>query len=348
MEPGKTTKKTAKKAVKCVQRCWKSTCVIVSCKKHLKRDLIILSSLIIILGAFLMVSIGDFGKKFRKDDAMWTEVPNQENQPAATEQEAVKVEEKKVADILLKTDTSAWTPYQNTWYGIILKYPNNWKDPVARKAVAGVSWEQQLQFRLPQSGDDNPFEGFDVVVYNVSKVKEATNTEEFPKLKSEELKADEACAMIEGHLLETGNYPAEGIYVPANDACYNSALFFTNTRDSYIYNLVPKIKDGMGLAGDPAKEIESHIPEFFAVASTLEFIDIIRPKPVPPKPKITAPMPFIYKIVNGRRVCSTKNDHPAKSNKGKGRHMDMECCFDPDEYPNPNCYYDSGKYGKYL
>lgn len=352
MEPGKTAKKKAEKAAKYAQLCWKSTCVLVSNKKHLKRDIIILSSLIIILGAFFLSSKTDLSKKFQRNNALWTEVPSQEDQTAETEQESVEIEEKKVADIVSEIDTSAWTPYQSTWYGITLKYPNNWKDPVARKAMAGVLWEQQLQFRMEQSDDSDPFEGFDVVVYNVGIVKEASNTEEFPKLKSAELKSDEACAMIEGHLLENVNFPAEEIYIPANDACYNSALFFTNTRDNYIYNLVPKVKDGMGLAGDPAKEIESHMPEFFAVASTLEFIDIVRPKPVPlapAKPKITAPMPYIFKKDSqGRRVCSTKNDKPAKSNKGKGKHMDMECCLDPDEYPNPHCYYDPGKYGKYL
>lgn len=347
MEPDKTAEKTAEKATKLVRVCWKSTCVIVSNKKHLKRDLIILGSLIFFLGVFLMPS-WNFSLKSKNDDIVpGPEVLGQAVQ--MTEQEAVEKQEEKVTDILSEIDTSDWTPYQNTWYGFSLKYPNSWKDPVARKAVAGVLWEQQLQFRLKESSEDNPFEGFDMVIYSVSKVKEANNTEEFPRLKSEELKSEEACAMIEGHLLESADYPAEEIYIPANDACYNAALFFTNTRDAYIYNLVPKVKDGMGLAGDPAEELESHMPEFFASASKFELIDIIRPKPAPPaKPKITAPMPYIYKVVNGRRVCSTKNDKPGKSKKGKGKHMDMECCLDPDEYPNPNCYYDPGKYGKYL
>lgn len=59
-------------------------------------------------------------------------------------------------------------------------------------------------------------------------------------------------------------------------------------------------------------------------------------------------MPYIYKMKDGRRVCSTKNDKPGKSKKNKKIHMDMECCLDPDETPNPNCYYPEEKYGKYL
>lgn len=67
--------------------------------------------------------------------------------------------------------------------------------------------------------------------------------------------------------------------------------------------------------------------------------------------RTSAPMPATFTVdAAGRRVCEKKNDKPRKSkenNKGK-IHMDMECCLDPDEIPNPNCYYDPGKYRKYL
>lgn len=67
------------------------------------------------------------------------------------------------------------------------------------------------------------------------------------------------------------------------------------------------------------------------------------------KPLIKAPGPYVFeKDSLGRKVCDKKNDHPGKSKQNKGKHMDMECCLDPDEIPNPNCYYDPKKYGKYL
>lgn len=68
----------------------------------------------------------------------------------------------------------------------------------------------------------------------------------------------------------------------------------------------------------------------------------------PARKKISAPMPADFKRVGGRLVCSKSHDKPGKSKKGKGKHMDMECCLDPDEYPNPHCYYPLEKYGKYL
>ena len=45
------------------------------------------------------------------------------------------------------------------------------------------------------------------------------------------------------------------------------------------------------------------------------------------------------KRVDGKRVCEKKNDKPHESKKNDKPHMDMECCPDPDEWPNPHCYY---------
>lgn len=104
----------------------------------------------------------------------------------------------------------------------------------------------------------------------------------------------------------------------------------------------------MRLTSDPIVEISDQFPEFYSIVSTLNPIEIVRPKPVPPKPKITAPFLVTYKKVDGKLVCAKKNDKPKKSKNKKGKHLDMECCLDPDEYPNPHCYYDPAKYGKYL
>jgi len=69
---------------------------------------------------------------------------------------------------------------------------------------------------------------------------------------------------------------------------------------------------------------------------------------MPAAPKITAPRPVAAKSVGGKLVCAKKTDHPGKSKTNKKKHLDMECCLDPDEYPNPWCYYNPNVYGKYL
>lgn len=43
--------------------------------------------------------------------------------------------------------------------------------------------------------------------------------------------------------------------------------------------------------------------------------------------------PLVQKI-----SCAEKNDHPSYSDS-KGKHMDEDCCPDPDEWPKPGCTY---------
>jgi hypothetical protein len=178
------------------------------------------------------------------------------------------------------------------------------------------------------------------------------NTSEFPALKNGVVKEEGKCDTIEGHLFDTGDYPAEEIYIGILDDCYEPTLFFTFTKDQYIYNAVPVKKAGLDFVEDQKMEILKEMPEFFAAVSTLDNIEIVRkivPKKAAVKKVITAPKPVVYKKDSlGRRVCNKKNDKPGKSKQGKKKHLDMECCLDPDEYPNPHCYYDPKKYGKYL
>lgn len=54
------------------------------------------------------------------------------------------------------------------------------------------------------------------------------------------------------------------------------------------------------------------------------------------------------KSLNGKRVCAHSNDHPQKSKRNKKGHVDAECCLDPDETPNANCYYPQKKYTKMI
>lgn len=63
----------------------------------------------------------------------------------------------------------------------------------------------------------------------------------------------------------------------------------------------------------------------------------------------TVPQPALYRVdAQNRKVCRDKDDYPLESNKNKGIHLDNECCLDPDEIPNANCFYPRSKYGKLL
>jgi len=119
-----------------------------------------------------------------------------------------------------------------------------------------------------------------------------------------------------------------------------------------LYDIIPVAKDGAEAPENFEQDVSKNFPEYKEVVSSLKFIPISRPaakKAAPAKPRITAPRPVSAKVVNGQLVCAKKNDKPGKSQNGnKPGHMDMECCLDPDEKPNPWCTYSAQKYQKYL
>lgn len=324
-------------------------CKGMTCRKHIKRDFLIVILLLLFASGFF---IGNslYGSKRVHKEKILTQPPTSgiAAQEVISEEEAVKGITEEFAEIVESIDTSKWKPYQNSWYGFSVAYPaEGWLPPVREAAKTPAKWESRYKFRLKDSAD-KPYLGFDVIIYPVVKAKQLSDTEEYPLIKNEELKDQERCRSIEGHVLEPGDYPVELMYIPPTDECFQEALFFSLIKDQYIYNVVPVFKPELSSDYDKRTYIGGTFPELYAIASKLELIPIKRPKPAPARPKITAPMPVSFKVVGGRLVCANKNDKPSKSKKGKGKHLDMECCLDPDEYPNPHCYYSPEKYGKYL
>ena len=242
-------------------------------------------------------------------------------------------------------DSANWKSYKSQYYGFELKYPEDWSNPSLENAPNGVNWEYRYQFRKQTIDEGNPHIGFDVVVYNVNKVKELYNTDEFPTLKNPEQGISKE---IRVPLVDNQNYPAAQIYIGENDEYFNPTYFYTLTRDDYIYNVVPILADGKEIF-QSKKDIIENFPEFITAASAFNLVDIKRSIAIV-KHVISAPMPLVYARDSlGRLVCNKgSHDHPQKSDQNKGKHLDMECCLDPDEYPNPHCYYSQTKYGKYL
>lgn len=244
-------------------------------------------------------------------------------------------------------DISNWKEYTNDWYGFQLKYSQEFKSPEIVSGKTEDLWEKKYYFFKNRKKEDF-FSGFGVVVYDLKKVKEITATDEFPRKRNEMKEGGfGVCQNIEDTLDEMDNFSAEEIYVPKDNYCYFGAFFFTLVSEDYIFNIIPLTGDGNPEAVLDKGRVVRDFPDFLGVVSGFELRDIKRPI-APSKPKISAPMPVSYKIVNGRLVCDKKNDKPGKSKKNKKKHLDLECCLDPDEYPNPHCYYDPKKYGKYL
>jgi len=314
------------------------------CKKHLLRDFFILLTTILFSG--LIIASNYYSLSLKK------KTPSFKNSTRSLSnsipKEIILPEIKTLQETI---DTTNWSEYQNRWYGFALKYPTGWQAPLVQKKSAGDRWIARYQFIYPNSPTESPFDGFNLTIYENSTNLTLFQTAEFSALKAISKENAVLCQNIQGHLLETGDYPAEEIYIGEENECYFPTLFFSINQGQYIYNLSPKLKTATNYNPEIDRRIEltNFFPEFFSVAANLRLIDIVRPKPIPPKPKITAPRPVSFeKDALGRLVCDKKNDKPSKSDKTKKKHLDMECCLDPDEYPNPHCYYDPKKYGKYL
>ncbi|MBD3238383.1 MAG: hypothetical protein GF332_01950 [Candidatus Moranbacteria bacterium] len=254
-----------------------------------------------------------------------------------------------------EVDTGDWQTYRNNWYGFAVDYPSDYQKPKALKPQNKTdNYEKVYQFRktIPKkqaaignqnqptpdqdsetNRPDSEFLGFDVYVYNRSNVDYVEESDQVTKKQNPKQ-------------INCGNFPAfeefpehgvKTVLIPRDNYCYQQNYFYTANRSNYLYNVVaikanPQEKE-QAFQVDYAL-IVKEFPEFFQVGSGFQLIKINRPKP---KPK--APIPYGAKKVNGKYVCGKKNDKPSVSKKNPEGHMDMQCCLDPDEVPNPWCTY---------
>jgi hypothetical protein len=237
-------------------------------------------------------------------------------------------------------DTTDWDTYQNKWYGFEIQHPDSWKNNTQYKTATEKSavYDTIYKFRKDDEDVNGAYEGFDVRIYSVKKVQNLENTNDVRK-------KDDAPEDTSGcQLSEEMNFGSEDSYfqkvsVKEGDPCYEPAYFYSITKGGYIYNIVPAIGESGERFSDPEKETTRLFPEHKEAVSSFKFIPIVRPQ-AKARPRITARKPVSAKVVNGKLVCAKKNDKPGKSKNGnKPGHLDLECCLDPDETPNPWCTY---------
>jgi len=145
-------------------------------------------------------------------------------------------------------------------------------------------------------------------------------------------------------LIQLDNFIFTKNYQRLNDGCQNDC--HQSWQDQARYFPSPKLSPNntfiYATAGSKLRKI---VIDNKNTARLLKTIDYTY-RPAPPKPKLpTARIPGGAKRVNGKYVCKKKHDYVGKSkanNKGY-LHLDLECCLDPDEYPNPWCTYRPGE-----
>ena len=237
-------------------------------------------------------------------------------------------------------DTTAWDIYQNKWYGFEIQHPDAWKNNTQYKTATEKSAVYETIYKFRRDGDNTSgtFEGYDVKIYPVKNVPGLENTNDIHKKEGVPEDASE-CPQISEEI----NFGPEGFFfqkvsINKSNPCYEPAYFYSIAKGDYIYNIVPAVGESGERFSDPEKETTRLFPEYKEAVSVFKFISIVRPQ-AKSKPRITAKRPVSAKVAGGKLVCAKKNDKPRKSKQNKGKHLDLECCLDPDEYPNPWCAY---------
>jgi len=198
-------------------------------------------------------------------------------------------------------------------------------------------YETIYKFRKNGDGEGDTFSGYDVVIYSTKKVKNIDNTNEIRK-KDEIPEDTSSCSFSEEVNLGEENLSFRKVSIGDGNPCYEPAYFYSISKGNYIYNIVPAVKEDAEKFSDPEQETAKLFPEYKEAVASFRFIPLVRSKSVF-KPRITARKPVSAKVAGGKLVCANKNDHPHKSHQNNLGHLDLECCLDPDEKPNPWCTY---------
>ncbi|MBM3255978.1 MAG: hypothetical protein FJZ04_00705 [Candidatus Moranbacteria bacterium] len=254
-----------------------------------------------------------------------------------------ETEKDRIRQALLRKITEKWATYKNTAYNFELKYPDNWAKPAVENAAgAELKYKTKIAFRDTGMGPEAGQKGFDIYIYRLPRGVRNISADYSNNLNLKDGVNEEfgRCKEIGTASVGSAKYPAMKIYALASDPCYKESYFYLLQRGGNAFEIVPVPAGGFGYENyDGAREVGETLPEFDNILATWKFTagaGAVR-KAVP---RITAPKPLAEtRIVSGKRVCAKKNDKPRKSKTNKKKHMDMECCLDPDEYPNPWCSY---------
>lgn len=237
--------------------------------------------------------------------------------------------------------TADWKVYENKKYNFFLKYPQDWQTPRESPAEQGVNYLAKISFDGKGISGANNGKGFDVFIYNAAKFPNLTETDNLKK-KTENISKE--CSRFDDITLGEKGYPAKEVNISPDNPCWEETFFYSLTKNGYTYNFVPRFSDDYDIENyDEKISLIRVFPEFYDITSTLNFSEKETIAQIPKKvaQKVIAPPKVRYTSGAG---CAHKKDKPRKS-KTKGKHMDEDCCPDPDEWPNPRCAYSGGGLG---
>lgn len=233
--------------------------------------------------------------------------------------------------------TAGWKAYENKKYNFLIKYPTDWQSPVEKLPSREEKFLLKISFENQTPRDQGNSEAFDVYIFS-GLIVEPANTGNLVR-KNDLLPTDE-CPRFGDVTLGQGGYPAREISVEAGNPCYKENFFYHLSKNGFTYDIVPRFGSKYNIEDfDEGLNIVKFHPLFFDIVSTTDLskknvvVETAKKVVTPPKVRYTA-----------GASCAHKKDKPRYS-KTKGKHMDEDCCPDPDEWPNPRCAYSGGGLG---
>ena len=99
-------------------------------------------------------------------------------------------------------------------------------------------FETVYKFRKDSSGENDPYVGFDVVIYSTKKAASAQETNDLQK-KEDAPEDTSSCQFSEDLTLGEENNVFQKVNVSNGNACYDPTYFFSIKKDNYLFDIVP-------------------------------------------------------------------------------------------------------------
>ena len=223
-------------------------------------------------------------------------------------------------------DVFVWKTYKDPIYRFEIKYPSDWALPQTQRINdPDYEYEYEADFGTQETLDGNGFEGFSLFIFPTEKCQTAgqQGSGGSPSCATQKTKISTGVDSVENIVeFSTSVYTYTLVpYIPDNGAdpqfVKKAALEFGEAQKNFFY--------------DPNLKILKPVSQKTAMSPKA-------PTPIGRKGKLTGAVSF-----GGRLVCPHPNRKPMKS-PNQGKHVDEDCCPDPDEWPNVACSYKPGDY----
>lgn len=228
-------------------------------------------------------------------------------------------------------NTADWKIYQNNFYNFEIKYPNSWNAPEEEKILDhDFAYEYKIIFSPDGTKQNGSAEGFTIYIYKTEPCVDDLN-------------------FASGQNFSSSNQLSSNL----TPQCSTHKAIVINGNNDYFYEFSGKIYT-FTIFPFPADEnnpilTENSHDQFEAAIRTITLNSIPKPESkiiyvAPKKPAVKGS----NVVVSSRgQKCPNPGQKPQKS-QTKGRHVDEDCCPDPDEWPKSGCAYKASNYAIML